>query len=275
MFDAAHADQETTKAALLRAVAFVWNTLCKPLTTDGSDAHPPAAWMLLNTFGVSIPGWRTTTGGEWNASHIPLSGRLLVLPLYDGYGNLCNLQFIDETGVTAFASRLARGSYLPILHAGGMIYTNGSVLCICVDYQSGACIHEATGYPVAVAFTADNLSAVAQRLREKYPHAALVICADATDIEGQDAPYISQCAAREIAQAIGGRVAVPDFAGNRLPQCPGDATFADMQEAATGEPYTRFTARKYSNERACKVAFDCGRVAGFLAIQRSIQGALP
>ncbi len=52
------------------------------------------------------------------------------------------------------------------------------VLCIAEGYATGASIYEATGYAVAIAFTAGNLMAVARGLRTKFPDKRLILCAD-------------------------------------------------------------------------------------------------
>lgn len=49
---------------------------------------------------------------------------------------------------------------------------------VCEGYATGASIHEATGYPVAVAFDAGNILPVAQALRGVLPRNPIVIAAD-------------------------------------------------------------------------------------------------
>ena len=49
---------------------------------------------------------------------------------------------------------------------------------LCEGYATGVSLHMATQKPVAVAFDAGNLEIVAEKLREKFPHAQIVICAD-------------------------------------------------------------------------------------------------
>ena len=45
-------------------------------------------------------------------------------------------------------------------------------------YATGAAIHEATNYPVVVAFNAGNLEPVARSLRTESPSINLTVCAD-------------------------------------------------------------------------------------------------
>ena len=53
-----------------------------------------------------------------------------------------------------------------------------SIAVICEGYATGASIHEATGYPVVIAFDAGNLNAVAERIRAALSAATLVLAAD-------------------------------------------------------------------------------------------------
>jgi putative DNA primase/helicase len=52
------------------------------------------------------------------------------------------------------------------------------VILVAEGYATAASLHEATGYPVAVAFDAGNLAKVAHALRQRYPAALLVLCGD-------------------------------------------------------------------------------------------------
>ena len=52
---------------------------------------------------------------------------------------------------------------------------DASVLCIVEGFATGATIFEATGYAVAVAFTAVNLMRVAKAMRIKFPHVIMIL----------------------------------------------------------------------------------------------------
>jgi phage/plasmid primase-like uncharacterized protein len=75
-------------------------------------------------------------------------------------------------------------------------------------FATGASLHMATGRPVAVAFDAGNLKAAAVRLREKFPEARIIICAD-NDHKAKKNVGLEK--ALEAAQAARGQVAIPDF----------------------------------------------------------------
>jgi putative DNA primase/helicase len=52
------------------------------------------------------------------------------------------------------------------------------VMLVAEGYATAASLHQATGYPVATAFTAGNIGKVAHALRQLYPAALLVLCGD-------------------------------------------------------------------------------------------------
>ncbi|MCS6811928.1 MAG: DUF3987 domain-containing protein [Tepidimonas sp.] len=133
-------------------------------------------------------------------------GGALLVPMRDTAGTLHSLQAIDAGGGKRFhpGGRI-RGCY----HAIG---TPNGALVVCEGYATGASIHEATGYAVAVAFTAGNLLPVAEALRAKYPALRLIVAAD-DDWRTEGNPGLTK--ARQAAQAIGAALAVPRFPEDR------------------------------------------------------------
>jgi putative DNA primase/helicase len=81
-------------------------------------------------------------------------------------------------------------------------------LVICEGYATGASIHEATGYAVACAMNCGNLAVVANALRLRWRHRAMVIAAD-NDQWNDHNPGVRR--AVEAAKAVQARVAVPRF----------------------------------------------------------------
>jgi putative DNA primase/helicase len=134
------------------------------------------------------------------------SGDLLLVPLCDADGVLHSLQTIDGEGVKLFAKD---GRTVGVYHAIGK---PDGIIIICEGYATGASLHQATGYAVAVAFTCGNLLAVAEALRAKLPEAVLILAAD--DDVGTDGNPGLSCAA-QAAQAVGGLLAVADFGAHR------------------------------------------------------------
>ena len=135
-----------------------------------------------------------------------LHGERLVLLLRDTTGALYSLQFINTDGTKRFLTGgRKRGCYFGIGKPD-------DVLCIAEGFATGASIHEATGYAVAVAFDAGNLLPVAKALREKFAALRLILCAD-DDCRTEGNPGLTK--AKEAAQAVGGLLAMPDFGPDR------------------------------------------------------------
>lgn len=88
----------------------------------------------------------------------------LVVPMRDG-GVIYSLQFIGPDGIKKFLS----GGRVQCCYFSIGNTNDAAALAICEGFATGASIHEATGYPVAVAFNAGNLLAVAKAMRDKFP----------------------------------------------------------------------------------------------------------
>jgi len=166
-------------------------SLAQDMWQDGTE---PAQHPYLARKGVGAYGIRER------------HGRLLI-PLRDASGALFNLQSIRPDGEKRF---LRGGRVNGLYHAIGSAVTDE--LCIAEGYATAASVHEATGLPVAVAFNARNLEGVARALRQKFPSARLVICADNdADTAARIGKNPGIEAARRAALAVGGVLAVPDF----------------------------------------------------------------
>ena len=163
----------------------IWCTDNLEKADTATDEHP-----YLKSKGVHSYGLRQ-------------SGENLLISLRDGMGETHGCQFIDTNGTKKFKTGTAKqGHYFSI----GKPKDN--ILLICEGYATGASLHEATGYLVAVAFDAGNLLSVASNLRKKFPEMKLIICAD-NDLSG-----VGQDKAREAARAVGGMVVVPTDIGD-------------------------------------------------------------
>ncbi|MDN8662395.1 toprim domain-containing protein [Stenotrophomonas indicatrix] len=129
----------------------------------------------------------------------------LLIPLRDGQHRLWSLQTIGADGAKRFLSGgRKRGLYYPI---GPSVR---DVVCIAEGFATAASIHEATGHPTAVAFDAGNMEPVARVLRDKFPNAVIVVCADddaATALRTGINPGVAS--ATRAAEAVGGVVAMP------------------------------------------------------------------
>jgi len=131
----------------------------------------------------------------------------LVVPLhrFDEDGpHLVGLQFVAEDGSKKFLTGTPkRGA----CHLIGDI--TQSPLVIVEGYATGASIHEATGYTVAVAFDAGNLEPVARALHAAFRDALGDILV-AGDDDAQTPGNPGRNKAISAASAVGGRWVVPD-----------------------------------------------------------------
>ena len=152
-----------------------------------------------------------------------VSGAALAVPLYDACGDMRTLQFISQDGQKRFqkGGRKA-GCFLPLEPEAG----RRGPLLICEGLATGLSLLQATGLKTLVSFDAGNLQAVAQSARRTWPGREIVICADN---DAGAAVNVGVVKAREAAQAIGGKLAVPFLSGG-----PG-AVGVDFNDLAQAE----------------------------------------
>jgi len=209
---AREADQAKRHTEAATKAASIWDA-AKPAT----DAH-----VYLARKGVQVYGLREHTDGR------------LIVPVRAGKV-LQSLQFIDnDNGKLFLAGGEVAGGYFSIGTT-----TDATALCVCEGFATGATVHEATGYPVAVAFNAGNLKAVTQAMHASYPDLPLIICGD-DDPKTKGNP--GRTKATEAAQSVGARLALPvgpagvtDF-NDMARHCGVDAVREVMEAARTGEP---------------------------------------
>jgi len=142
-------------------------------------------------------------------------GGLLIVPLFDAFGLLWNVQRIAADGGKRFKPGRAGGLFSPI----GDI-TNPETILICEGWATGATLHEETGHPVLCAMNAGNLLAVATAARSAWAGAELVICAD-NDRQTAGNPGVTYATAA--AKATGAKLIVPEF-----PEGVAGSDFNDM-----------------------------------------------
>jgi putative DNA primase/helicase len=153
---------------------------------------------------------------------------LLVVPMGID-GKLQSLQFIAQDGSKRFLTGgRVSGCYCRLGSVKG-----ASSLCIAEGFATGASLYEATGQPVAVAFSAGNLALVARSFRAKNPDLSLIICAD-DDFTVPGNPGLTK--ATEAARVVNALLAVPDFGPDR----PNGATdFNDLAAICGAEAVRR------------------------------------
>ena len=130
------------------------------------------------------------------AHGLRFAGDVLLVPLFDEAASLFNLQSIYANGEKRF---LPGGRKSGLWHMLGTVpdatadaagddgwatagagdrLADAPVILLAEGYATAATLHEATGWPVAVAFDAGNLGKVAHALRQRHPAALLVLCGD-------------------------------------------------------------------------------------------------
>lgn len=130
-------------------------------------------------------------------------GGLLIVPLFDAFGLLWNVQRIQADGGKRFKPGRAGGLFSPI----GKL-TSPTKILICEGWATGATLHEETGHPVLCAMNAGNLLPVATAARSAWAGAELVICAD-NDRQTEGNPGVTYATAA--AKATGATLIVPEF----------------------------------------------------------------
>jgi putative DNA primase/helicase len=121
--------------------------------------------------------------------------------------------------------------------------TGVAAVMIAEGFATGASIHEGTGHPVVVAFSAGNLESVAKTIHSKMPNLPVIICAD-DDWKSSGNPGITK--ATEAAKSVGGIVAVPVLGADR----PDFATdFNDMARLYGQEALERAIAVAIASAR--------------------------
>lgn len=160
---AAQRDAEASAAA--QRAAQVWAKLLKsPPEGVGAD--------YLVRKGVQSHGLRYTQSGA------------LVVPMQDVHGSTHGLQFILPSHHPRLAKTQRDKEYWPAgLRKQGRFFQLGAVqpggvVLVAEGYATAATLHEATGYPVAVAFDAGNLTHVAAVIHKAHRRPRVLVCAD-------------------------------------------------------------------------------------------------
>lgn len=186
---------------------------------EGRD-HPYLAKKGVSAHGLRhIRLWERRTrgeGGQWQTIYIK---DVLLVPMTDASSKIWNLQAIFPKPHPALGrdkdylpgGRTAGLSFLLPPLTDGQDPSDTGTLLIAEGYATGAALHEATGYPVYVAFSAGNLESVARTVRTQQPAARLVVCAD-NDLKTPGNPGLA--AAHRAASAVHGVVAVPPIGGD-------------------------------------------------------------
>lgn len=127
------------------------------------DSHPYTDRKGITPFCARVGAWNERTDKD-----------VLILPIMSGK-TLHSLQAIFPDGQKRFLPGGAlKGNYMKLQKDGDSMET----VVICEGYATGVSIYEATGYPVIVAFNANNLTPVAEKVRRLLPKSNIIIAAD-------------------------------------------------------------------------------------------------
>lgn len=183
----ARALRDAEQARLHEVTASTVETIWEQAQAAHAD-HP-----YLARKGIGVHGARVTGDGR------------LVLPLYGSDGHLSSLQYIAHDGSKLYhAGGQTGGKYWQI----GTLDEPG-VLYLAEGFATAATIHEATGRPCVVAYSASNLVTVTGQLRDSYGAVQdLVIVAD-HDKSGIGQRYAEQACAKH-----GARMVIPPIEGD-------------------------------------------------------------
>lgn len=119
-------------------------------------------------------------------------------------GALVGLQFIGADGGKRFLTGTPKAGAWHLIGDAD----HAPTVAIAEGYATAATVHGLSGWPVAVAFDAGNLLAVAKALRRRKPDAELILAAD--DDRGTPGnPGLTK--AQQAAEAVGGLVCAPPF----------------------------------------------------------------
>lgn len=157
---------------------------CGPASAE----HP-----YLKTKGIKTHGARVTGDGR------------LVVPLYDQDGTLSSLQYIAADGSKLYHSGAQTGSrfwQVGTLDEPGTLY-------VAEGFATAATIHEVTGRPCIVAYSASNLVPVTGILREIHGAAQDIVIVADNDASGVGQRYAEQASAK-----YGARMVMPPELGD-------------------------------------------------------------
>lgn len=192
--------------------------------------HAAAQWQEASESGASP--YLVRKGVQAHGVRFAAGGWLLV-PLRDETGKLWNLQRIAPEKPASGSDKLflKGGRKSGLWHLVGDLASSGpAVLLSAEGYATAATLHEATGYPVAVAFDAGNLQHVARALRQQHPGTLLVVCGDDDrDTEAKDGTNPGRAKATAAAKAVRGLAVFPEG----LP--PGGSDFNDLAAHVNAE----------------------------------------
>lgn len=170
------------RADAAETAAGIWES-----ASPASDDHPYLVRKQISANGLKVAG----------------DGRLIAPLLIDG--QIVSLQYIASDGQKLFmkGGRTAGASWLIGEHDGATTYY------LAEGVATGLTIFEATGQPVAIAYSASNMTATAKALREHAGNTARIVIVADNDHSGT-----GQAEGQKAAEAIGAQLVIPPEQGH-------------------------------------------------------------
>ena len=162
---------------------------------------------------ADVLGYRPQAAGQG------LDGALLIAVGRRVADGLCTAELIDTHGHKA-ALRGA-GTRSGAFWATGKI-DGAATLLLCEGVATALSASQCTGHVAVATFSNANMPAVAKALRQQYPDATLVLCADVDKATGEPDSHAVQAA-----QAVGGLLSVPAFTDRQ----PGQKDINDLHKS--------------------------------------------
>ncbi|PZQ21930.1 MAG: integrase [Sphingopyxis macrogoltabida] len=202
----AEAEKRRNQADAAKRANMLWDASAR-----AGDDHPYLVAKGVRAHGLAVGEW-PIIGDDGEVSRT-ITGALLI-PIADAKnGRIVSMQAImDDRRHGFWKSYLKHGRKRGGFHMIGTTPAAGQPLAFAEGYATGAKIHELTGWAVVIVFDAPNMPVVAAVMREQFPRAAFLICADndrwskVGDIENPGLHYAGQAA-----DATRGFVLAPRF----------------------------------------------------------------
>lgn len=177
------AERKKQNEAAASTVEIIWS--------EGAQASPEHPYLKRK--GVQPHGAKITGDGR------------LMVPLFDVSGSLASLQYIDADGGKLYHQGGATGGKFWML---GTLDKPG-VLYVAEGYATAATIHEVSGRPVVVAYSASNLVPVTGTLRDLHGTGQDIVIVADHDTSGVGQRYAEQACAK-----YGARMVMPPELGD-------------------------------------------------------------
>jgi putative DNA primase/helicase len=177
------AERKKQNEAAASTVEIIWS--------EGAAASPEHPYLKRK--GIQPHGAKITGDGR------------LMVPLFDSDGALASLQYIDAEGGKLYHPGGSVGGKFCII---GTLDVPG-VLYVAEGFATAATIHEVSGRPVIVAYSASNLVPVTGTLRDLYGQAQDIVIVADNDASGVGQRYAEQACAK-----YGARMVMPSIQGD-------------------------------------------------------------